>query len=24
MLNRSATPDVISPSWKPSGHRQTI
>ena len=24
MLNRSATPDVISPSWKPTGHRQTI
>jgi DNA polymerase-4 len=24
MLNKSATPDVISPSWKPSGHRQTI
>ena len=24
MLNKSETPDVISPSWKPSGHRQTI
>jgi DNA polymerase-4 len=24
MLDKSATPDVISPSWKPSGHRQTI
>ena len=24
MLNKSATPDVISPSWKPTGHRQTI
>ncbi len=24
MLNKSATPDVISPSWKPSGLRQTI
>ena len=24
MLNRSATPDVISPAWKPTGHRQTI
>jgi DNA polymerase-4 len=24
MLDKSATPDVISPSWKPAGHRQTI
>ncbi|MGE5625591.1 MAG: DNA polymerase Y family protein [Bacillota bacterium] len=24
MLNKSPTGDVISPSWKPSGHRQTI
>ncbi len=24
MLNKSATPGVISPSWKPSGPRQTI
>jgi len=24
MLDRSATGDVISPSWKPTGHRQTI
>jgi len=24
MLDKSETPDVISPSWKPSGHRQTI
>ena len=24
MLNKSATPDVIAPSWKPTGHRQTI
>ena len=24
MLNKSPTADVISPSWKPSGHRQTI
>ena len=24
MLDKSATGDVISPSWKPSGHRQTI
>ena len=24
MLDKSPTADVISPSWKPSGHRQTI
>jgi len=24
MLNKSTMPDVISPSWKPYGHRQTI
>ena len=24
MLDKSPTPDVISPSWKPTGHRQTI
>ncbi len=24
MLNKSATPDVIAPSWKPGGLRQTI
>ena len=24
MLNRSKMPNVISPAWKPSGHRQTI
>lgn len=24
MLNKSPTPDVISPSWKPTGPRQTI
>lgn len=24
LLNRSATPDVISPAWKPSGHRRTV
>lgn len=24
LLNRSTTPDVISPAWKPSGHRRTV
>jgi len=24
LLNRSHNPDVIAPSWKPTGHRQTI
>ena len=24
LMNRSDMPDVIAPSWKPSGHRQTI
>jgi len=24
LLNRSSMPNVISPAWKPSGHRQTI
>jgi len=24
LLNRSDMPNVISPAWKPDGHRQTI
>jgi DNA polymerase-4 len=24
LLNRSSMPDVISPAWKPTGHRRTI
>ncbi|HUT39920.1 MAG TPA: DNA polymerase IV, partial [Gammaproteobacteria bacterium] len=24
LLNRSSMPNVIAPSWKPFGHRQTI
>ncbi|MBI3560618.1 MAG: DNA polymerase IV [Gammaproteobacteria bacterium] len=24
LLNRSSTPNVIAPVWKPSGHRQTV
>ena len=24
LLNRSSMPNVIAPSWKPSGHRQSI
>jgi len=24
LLNRSSMPNVISPSWKPFGHRETI
>jgi DNA polymerase-4 len=24
LLNRSEMPNVIAPSWKPSGHRKTI
>ncbi len=24
MLGRSSMPNVISPSWKPTGHRETV
>jgi DNA polymerase-4 len=24
LLRRSSMPDVISPAWKPSGHRKTV